>query len=108
MTEPAPRPTSTRSRGGGRGGRGGSRGSTRPRDRHPNGDHHDAAPAEEAVDEGELGEIKKKYAKEIGQIRDIFPDESAEDIAIALDEAAGDTTAIIEQISDGNCWSIND
>lgn len=106
MTEPAPRPTSTRGRGGGRGGRGGSRGSTRRREPHTNGDHQEPAPVEEAVDEGEIGEMKKKYAMQIEQVKDIFSDESVEDIAFALDEAGGDTTAVIDQISEGKCRSI--
>lgn len=105
MTEPAPRPTAARSRGGGRGGRGGSRGSTRPRDRHTNGDHKDQAAVNDLADEGDFGEMKKKYAPQIAQLKEMFPDESNEDLAFALDESSGDTFPIIEQITEGR-WHI--
>lgn len=102
MTEPAPRPASTRSRGSGRGGRGGSRGSTRPRDRQTNGDHKDAAPADDITNQGELGEMKKQYSSQLLMLKEMFLDWTDVDLLFALQETNGDLSSTIERITEGS------
>jgi hypothetical protein len=53
------------------------------------------------ADEGEIGEKKKKYAQQIAQIKEMFPVESDDDLAFALDEVSGDIATVIDQITDG-------
>lgn len=53
------------------------------------------------ADEGEIGEKKKQYAQQIAQIKEVFPDESDDDLAFALDEVSGDVAAVIDQITEG-------
>ena len=85
---------------GGRGGfgRGGPRGGRKP----VNG-NLDIAQAEESFeDQGEIGEMKKKYQPELGMLKDMFPDWSDTDLVFALEEANGDVTTTVEKITQGN------
>jgi len=102
MTEPAPRPPSTRSRGSGRGGRGGSRSGTRPRDRQTNGDHKDATYTDDITDQGELGEMKKQYSSQLLMLKEMFADWTDVDLLFALEETKGDLNSTIERITEGN------
>ncbi|KAJ2903329.1 hypothetical protein MKZ38_010080 [Zalerion maritima] len=99
MAEIQSRPSSsTRGRGSGRGGRGalssrGGRASTRSP--NANGDSS-------FEDEGEIGFVKKKYAGEIAQIKEVFPGWSDVDIAFALQETNGDVELACTRIADGS------
>lgn len=59
------------------------------------------------ADEGEIGEKKKKYAQQIAQIKEVFPVESDDDLAFALDEVSGDISTVIDQITDGKRGSVH-
>jgi len=85
---------------GGRGGfgRGGPRGGRKP----VNG-NLDVPQAEESFeDQGEIGEMKKKYQPELSMLKDMFPDWSDTDLVFALEEANGDVTTTVEKITQGN------
>lgn len=87
---------------GGRGGfgRGGPRGS-----RKPNGTSsiEPAAVEEESLDDqGELGEMKKKYLAELGMLKPMFPDWTDTDLLFALEEADGDVEATVDKITTGS------
>lgn len=85
---------------GARGGfaRGGARGG-----RKPNGTSHDAFAADESLeDQGEIGEMKKKYASELSMLKDMFPDWTDVDLVFALDEANGDLPSTVDLITEGN------
>lgn len=100
MSEVESRTLSTRGRSSIRGGRAGySRGAPRPATRPTNGM---AVQMEEPFDEqGELGDMKKKYASELGVMRDVFPDWTDVDLVFALEEANGDIALTIERIASG-------
>ncbi|KAL6719011.1 RNAPII degradation factor [Lecanora helva] len=104
MSEVQPRPSGPRGRGSTRGGRGGvgSRGG-RGGPRQTNGSKIDSF-AETSVneDEGEIGELKKKYASNLTVIKEMFPAWTDEDIVFALQETSGDLEATIDRISEGN------
>jgi hypothetical protein len=87
-----------------RGTRGGfaSRGGPRGGRKAPNGTSHDAFEAEESLDDqGELGEMKKKYSSELSMLKDMFPDWTDVDLVLALDEANGDLPSTVELITEG-------
>lgn len=54
-----------------------------------------------AEDEGELGDMKKKYADQLSLIKDIFPEWTDVDLIFALAEADGDVETTIERVSAG-------
>ncbi|KAK5137481.1 hypothetical protein LTR08_008459 [Meristemomyces frigidus] len=84
---------------GGRGGfgRGGPRGG-----RKANGSL-DVPHAEEPLeDQGELGEMKKKYASELGMLKDMFPDWTDTDLVYALQENYGDIANTVDKITQGS------
>ncbi|KAL2867083.1 putative RNAPII degradation factor Def1 [Aspergillus lucknowensis] len=99
MSEVQSRPSASRGRVSARGGRGGysSRGgrggsrSTKPDSTEPTFD-----------DEGELGQMKKKYSDTIPMLKELFPDWTDEDLVFALDDANGDLEQAIDRISEGN------
>ncbi|KAL4866159.1 hypothetical protein BDV12DRAFT_173366 [Aspergillus spectabilis] len=99
MSEVQSRPSASRGRGsarGGRagyssrGGRGGSR-STKPDVSEPAFD-----------DEGDLGQMKKKYSDTLPLLKELFPDWTDEDLVFALEDADGDLEQAIDRISEGN------
>ena len=87
-----------------RGGRGGfARGGPRGGRKAPNGTSHDALAADESLeDQGELGEMKKKYSSELSMLTDMFPDWTEVDLVFALDEANGDLPRAVDLITEGN------
>ncbi|KAL5332153.1 hypothetical protein BJX70DRAFT_176654 [Aspergillus crustosus] len=99
MSEVQSRPSASRGRGSARGGRGGysSRGgrggnrSTKPDVSEPAYD-----------DEGELGQMKKKYSDTLPLLKELFPDWTDEDLVFALEDADGDLEQAIDRISEGN------
>ncbi|EMC92877.1 hypothetical protein BAUCODRAFT_125834 [Baudoinia panamericana UAMH 10762] len=107
MSEVEARPPPTRGRSSMRGGRGGfGRGGPRGGRKPVNGTSTDAAddvPADELLeDQGELGEMKKKYASELGMLKDMFPDWTDVDLVFALQETDGDVAATVDKITQGN------
>ena len=102
MSEVQIRPSAPRGRGSSRGGRGGyssrgGRGGHRP----INGDKVDAPASPTYEDQGEIGQLKKRYHSELKTIKEMFPDWTDEDIAFALQETGGDLEGTIERISEG-------
>ena len=103
MSEVQSRPSGPRGQGSNRGGRGnlgtrGGRGGSRP----VNGTKTDiSTEAPDAEDEGEIGELKKKYATNLALIKEMFPAWTDEDIVFALQETDGDLEATIDRISEG-------
>ena len=87
---------------GGRGGygRGGVRGGRNPTNGTSVPEH--APVEEEPVEEGELGEMKKKYSSELGMLKDMFPDWTDVDLVFALQETDGDVAATVDHITQGN------
>lgn len=57
-------------------------------------------------DEGELGELKKKYAAKLEIAKEMFPAWTDEDIVFALQEQDGDLEATIDRISEGAWLSL--
>lgn len=94
----------TRGRSSARGGRGGfGRGGPRGGRKQVNGTSHDASTMDDSLeDEGELGEMKKKYSAELGMLKDMFPDWTDIDLVFALEESAGDVPAAVDHITQGN------
>lgn len=98
MSEVQSRPSASRGRVSARGGRGGysSRGgrggsrSTKPDVTEPTYD-----------DEGELGQMKKKYSDTLPLLKELFPDWTDEDLVFALEDADGDLEQAIDRISEG-------
>jgi hypothetical protein len=99
MSDVATRPAHTRGRGTTRG-RGGFRGTNRTR--QANGDH-----AEDA-EQGELGEMKKKYAAQLKSLKEVFPDWNDVDLLFALEETDGDLERTVDHISQGNVSQFSD
>jgi hypothetical protein len=87
-----------------RGGRSGfARGGPRGGRKAPNGTSHDTLAADESLDDqGELGEMKKKYSSELSMLTDMFPDWTDVDLVFALDEANGDLPRAVDLITEGN------
>ncbi|KAF2663914.1 hypothetical protein BT63DRAFT_465523 [Microthyrium microscopicum] len=104
MSETASRPAPARGRGTTRG-RGGFRGSNRPRAAHTNGDAKDTF---DESDQGELGDMKKKYRSQLQSLKDIFPDWADVDLLFALEETDGDLDRTIDHISEGNVSQFSD
>ena len=52
-------------------------------------------------DEGELGDLKKKYASKLGIMKEMFPEWTDEDLVFALQETNGDLEGTIDRISEG-------
>ncbi|KAF2016322.1 hypothetical protein BU24DRAFT_199183 [Aaosphaeria arxii CBS 175.79] len=86
----------TTTRGGGRGGLG-SRG---PRSsKQANGD---LSSVDTSANEGELGELKRRYQSQLSTLKEVFPDWTDADLVLAIEESDGDLSATIEKISEGN------
>ncbi|KAL8697847.1 MAG: hypothetical protein Q9224_002123, partial [Gallowayella concinna] len=103
MSEISSKPPAARGRGSARGPRGGysSRG-PRGSSRQTNGDIPNSIPAPSLEEEGELGELKRKYSSKLYTIKEMFPSYSDEDIVFALQETDGSLEATIDRISEGN------
>ncbi|KKK21598.1 hypothetical protein P175DRAFT_0522674 [Aspergillus ochraceoroseus IBT 24754] len=100
MSEVQSRPSASRGRVSARGGRGGysSRGG-RGGSRSAKTDNSEFATYE---DEGELGQLKKKYSDTLPMLKELFPDWTDEDLVSALEDADGDLEQAIDRISEGN------
>jgi CUE domain-containing protein len=98
MSETASRPLPSRGRGSTRGSRGGFR-RTGGRDRLGPGDHRDSHNDE--TEQGEIGEMKKKYPQELSSLKEMFPEWADVDLLFALEETDGDVFRTVEHISAG-------
>lgn len=101
MSEVQTRPSASRGRVSTRGGRGGysSRGG-RGGSRSTKADNSDGAPTA-YEDEGELGQMKKKYSDTLPMLKELFSDWTDEDLVFALEDANGDLEEAIDRISEG-------
>ncbi|KAL4785670.1 hypothetical protein BJX76DRAFT_165039 [Aspergillus varians] len=99
MSEVQSRSSASRGRVSARGGRGGysSRGGR-------GGSRSTKSDATEPTyeDEGDLGEMKKKYSDTLPMLKELFPDWTDEDLVFALEDADGDLEQAIDRISEGN------
>ena len=108
MSEVDSRTAPSRGRSSTRGGRAGyTRGGPRGAPRSSNGTAKDSTVQfdEPVEDEGELGDMKKKYADQLALIKDIFPEWTDVDLIFALAEADGDVETTIERVSAGKSVS---
>ncbi|KAF2006944.1 hypothetical protein P154DRAFT_541778 [Amniculicola lignicola CBS 123094] len=96
QSRPAPR-----GRSSARGGRGGF-GTRGPRSSKQNGDHTSASAVDTSADQGELGELKRRYQPQLTTLKELFPDWTDVDLVVAIEESDGDLQATIEKISEGN------
>ncbi|KAI9831864.1 MAG: hypothetical protein M1826_002896 [Phylliscum demangeonii] len=56
----------------------------------------------ENENEGEMGELKKKYGSQLTTLRDFFPDWKDDDFLFALQETDGDLDSTVERITEGS------
>lgn len=101
MSEVQSRPASTRGRGSYRGGRGGYRGGRSGSKSHKSDDQENIPPSS-PEEQGEIGELKRKFVNKISTLKALFPEWSDEDLVFALKEADGDMDSVAERISTGN------
>ncbi|KAJ5487191.1 Ubiquitin system component Cue [Penicillium desertorum] len=98
MSDIQNRSSASRGRVSARGGRGGfsSRGG-RGGNRSAN-DNSDIS----SFEEGEIGQMKKKYSDTLPTLKEMFPDWKDEDLVFALEDSNGELLEAIERISEGN------
>ncbi|KAJ5514158.1 Ubiquitin system component Cue [Penicillium fimorum] len=98
MSDIQNRSSASRGRVSARGGRGGfsSRGG-RGGNRSAN-DNSDIS----SFEEGEIGQMKKKYSDTLPTLKEMFPDWKDEDLVFALEDSNGEILEAIERISEGN------
>ncbi|PHH81662.1 hypothetical protein CDD82_251 [Ophiocordyceps australis] len=93
------RPVASRGRGSGRAGRGGFAGRG---GRRINGDKTDQKHMDDDLaDEGEFGDLRKKYGDKTSVICEMFPDWSEADVLFALQETNGDQNETVARIAEG-------
>ncbi|KAJ9655476.1 RNAPII degradation factor [Neophaeococcomyces mojaviensis] len=90
---------STRGRGGFRGGRGGYRGSRGGKSHTTKSDEQENVPSLE--EQGEVGELKAKYADKLPLMREVCEGWSDEDLVFALQETNGDEVTAMDRITSG-------
>ncbi|KNG49432.1 rnapii degradation factor def1 [Stemphylium lycopersici] len=95
MSEAPSRPA--RGRSSARGGRA-SYGSRGPR--KTNGDSASST-IDTSADQGELGELKKRYQSQLPLLKELFPEWTDADLVLAIEESDGDLQTTIEKISEG-------
>lgn len=101
MSEVQSRPSGSRGRGGYRGGRGGYRGTRVTSKSHSKSDDQENFPASAPEDQGEVGELKKKYGERVSTLRELCEGWSDEDLVYALKETNGDANLAFDRISGG-------
>ncbi|OAG41394.1 hypothetical protein AYO21_04336 [Fonsecaea monophora] len=102
MAEVQSRGSGTRGRGGFRGGRGGFRGTRNPsRSQHKPDHEQENIPPATLEDQGEVGELLKKFGDKVPLLKEICPGWSDEDLVYALNETDGDVNAAVDRISSG-------
>ncbi|KAL1968339.1 hypothetical protein VTN77DRAFT_1868 [Rasamsonia byssochlamydoides] len=105
MSEVLSRPAAPRGRGSARGGRGGyssrgGRAGARSSSKAETAETSSVPTSYE--DEGEIGQLKRKYATDVPKLKELFPDWTDEDLVFALEDANGDLESAIEHITEGN------
>ena len=65
-----------------------------------NGDSKDSTSFDE-TDQGELGQMKKKYSSQLSSLKEVFPGWADVDLLFALEETDGDLDRTIDHISEG-------
>ena len=102
MAEVQSRGSGTRGRGGFRGGRGGFRGGRHPsRSQHKADNEQENIPPTSLEEQGEVGELKKKFGDKVPLLKEICPGWSDEDLVYALNETDGDVNEAVDRISSG-------
>lgn len=102
MSDIQPRPPAPRGRSSGRGGRGGYHSRAgRNGTRHLNGDAKEAALVESLEEQGEIGELKKKYSSQLSMLKEVYPDWTDMDLVMALEECEGDIQITVDKITSG-------
>ncbi|KAF2687229.1 hypothetical protein K458DRAFT_386054 [Lentithecium fluviatile CBS 122367] len=97
MSEVQSRPA--RGRSSARGGRGGQASRGPRSNKQTNGE---AAPAPDtSADQGELGELKKRYLNELATLKEMFPTWTDVDLVLALEDSDGDLPTAIDKITEG-------
>lgn len=98
MSEVQSRPA--RGRSSARGGRGGH-GARGPRsNKQTNGDHAESS-VDTSAEQGELGELKKRYASQLITLKELFPGWNDVELLLAIEESDGDLSTTVEKISEG-------
>jgi hypothetical protein len=54
-----------------------------------------------SADQGQLGELKKRYSSQLTMLKELFPDWTDVDLVLALEESDGDLSSTIEKITEG-------
>jgi hypothetical protein len=103
MSEAQSRPA--RGRSTARGGRGGHASRGARANKQTNGDQ--SSPIDTSADQGELGEMKKRYLPQLTTLKELFPDWADVELVLALEESDGDMERTIEKISEGECLKIH-
>lgn len=103
MSEVETRPSASRGRVSARGGRGAyssrnGRGGHRLSSKLDSSENAGAA----LEDEGEIGQMKRKYASTLPTLKELFADWTDEDLVFALEDSNGDLESAIERITEGN------
>ena len=102
MSEVPIRAVAHRGRGGYRGGRGPHRGRGGYTSRsHTQGEDGTELPTTTLTDQGEVGELKKKYGDKVPLLREVCPGWSDEDLVYALQETDGNVDDAVDRISTG-------
>lgn len=107
MSEVQSRGSSTRGRGGFRGGRGGYRGARGGKPHSSRTDEQENIPPLE--EQGEVGELKAKYADKLPMLREICVGWSDDDLVMALEDSNGDEMLAMERITSGllTCYPLD-
>jgi len=90
---------STRGRGSFRGGRGGYRGARGGKSYTSKSEEQETIPSLE--EQGEVGELKAKYADKLPLMREVCEGWSDEDLVFALQETNGDEVTAMDRITSG-------
>lgn len=101
MSEVQSRPSGSRGRGGYRGGRGGYRGARVGSKSHTKSDDQENSAPSEPEEQGEVGELKKKYGDRVSTLRELCDGWSDEDLVYALKETNGDANLAFDRIQSG-------
>jgi hypothetical protein len=60
-----------------------------------------------SAEQGELGELKKRYSSQLTTLKELFPDWTDADLVLAIEEADGDLERTVERISEGEHPPVN-
>ncbi|KAJ5582450.1 Ubiquitin system component Cue [Penicillium sp. DV-2018c] len=100
MSDNQNRSSASRGRVSARGGRGGRGGLSSRGGRGGNRSANDNT--DSSFEEGEIGQMKKKYSDDLPTLKEMFPNWSDEDLVFALEDSNGELLEAIERISEGN------